>query len=190
MLPVDHCGYLPSLIFSIVSSRTECLYSQYQPNFLSAHRVKTMSKTTVAAIIIAQEDGTNILLALRNHEPFKGKWCLPGGHIDLYESVQEAVVREVKEEVGLDFGGHFFGYFDEIIPDYYIHAVVMVFVGSAEGALVLNPGEVTEARWYTLNEARALSLAFKHNEILDAYAARISIQPIPDQRASRFLRSQ
>jgi 8-oxo-dGTP diphosphatase len=134
-----------------------------------------MSKTTVAAIITAQDDPATILLALRNHEPFKGQWCLPGGHIDLYESVREAIVREVKEEVGVDFDGHFFGYFDEIIPDRYIHAVVMVFVGRAEGAPVLDPLEVAEVRWCALDEARALSLAFKHNEILDAYVARMPI---------------
>ncbi|MBX3001838.1 MAG: NUDIX hydrolase [Caldilineaceae bacterium] len=133
-----------------------------------------MSKTTVAAILTAQDDESNILLALRNHEPFKGQWCLPGGHIDLYEPAQEAIVREVKEEVGLDFDGRFFGYFDEIIPDRYIHAVVIVFVGSTVGAPVLNAAEVAEVRWYTLDEARALPLAFRHNEILDAYAARIS----------------
>lgn len=132
-----------------------------------------MSKTTVAAIITAKDDNTNILLALRNHEPFKGQWCLPGGHIDLYESVQEAIVREVKEEVGLDFDCQFFGYFDEIIPDRYIHAVVMVFVGRTEGTPVLDAAEVADVRWYTLDEARALPLAFRHTEILDAYAARM-----------------
>jgi len=33
----------------------------------------------------------------RNVNPFKDHWCLPGGHIDDYESVENAVVREVKE---------------------------------------------------------------------------------------------
>jgi 8-oxo-dGTP diphosphatase len=134
-----------------------------------------MSKSTVAAIITAQDDTASILLALRNHEPFKEQWCIPGGHIDLYEPVQEAIVREVKEEVGLDFEAHFFGYFDEIIPERYIHAVVMVFVGKAEGTLTLDPLEVADARWFSLEEARALPLAFRHNEILDAYATHISV---------------
>lgn len=134
-----------------------------------------MSKPTVAAIITAPTDATNILLALRNHDPFKGQWCIPGGHIDLYEPVQEAVVREIKEEVGLDFDAHFFRYFDEIIPERYIHAVVLVFVGKAEGTMILDPVEVAEVRWFPLDEARVLPLAFRHNEILDAYAEWISV---------------
>lgn len=134
-----------------------------------------MSKPTVAAIITAHDDAASVLLALRNHEPFKGQWCIPGGHIDLYEPVQEAIVREVKEEVGLDFDAHFFGYFDEIIPERYIHAVVMVFVGTAQGTPSLDPVEVAEARWFNLDDARVLPLAFQHNGILDAYAERIAL---------------
>jgi 8-oxo-dGTP diphosphatase len=42
------------------------------------------------------------LIIRRAHEPRKGEWSLPGGHLDLGESLIDAVRREVKEETGLD----------------------------------------------------------------------------------------
>ncbi len=42
-----------------------------------------------------------VLLVQRGHEPAKGQWSLPGGLIDVGESLREAVTREVREETGL-----------------------------------------------------------------------------------------
>lgn len=53
----------------------------------------------VGAIII---EGEQILLEKRKNSPSKGKWSVPGGLVDLGETVEEAVIREVKEETGLD----------------------------------------------------------------------------------------
>jgi 8-oxo-dGTP diphosphatase len=53
----------------------------------------------VGALIL---DGDKILLEQRKNEPSKGKWSVPGGLVELGESMEDAVVREVKEETGLD----------------------------------------------------------------------------------------
>jgi 8-oxo-dGTP diphosphatase len=53
----------------------------------------------VGAIIL---DGDQILLEKRKNSPGKGKWSVPGGLVDLGENVEDAVVREVKEETGLE----------------------------------------------------------------------------------------
>ena len=53
----------------------------------------------VGAIIL---EGDKILLEKRKNMPSKGKWSVPGGLVELGESVENAVVREVKEETGLD----------------------------------------------------------------------------------------
>ena len=91
-----------------------------------------MSKATAAAIVISK-DASKILLTRRNISPFKGQWCLPGGHIERFEKAKDAAIREVKEETGLDFEAQFFCYEDEIIPEQNIHAVVIVFKGQGSG---------------------------------------------------------
>jgi 8-oxo-dGTP diphosphatase len=53
----------------------------------------------VGAVIL---DGDKILLEKRKNAPSKGKWSVPGGLVELGEDVEQAVVREVKEETGLD----------------------------------------------------------------------------------------
>lgn len=132
-----------------------------------------MPQTTVAAIITRLWESTEqILLTRRNVEPFKGKWCLPGGHIDSYEAVREAVVREVKEETGLLYRPRFYGYFDEIMPNYGIHHVVIVFEGRGEGELHYQESEVSEIGWFSVSERRSLPLAFRHDDILSSYATR------------------
>lgn len=57
------------------------------------------SSATVAVIINDQKE---ILVATRAHEPAKGTYDLPGGFVDMYETAEEAVSREVKEETSLN----------------------------------------------------------------------------------------
>jgi 8-oxo-dGTP diphosphatase len=134
-----------------------------------------MPEATVVAIIW-QETGhislpVDILLTKRKYPPFEGFFCLPGGHIDRFESADAAVCREVKEETGLDFKGTFQGKSEEIYPDKNIHNIALVYSGHAQGQLNFNE-EVTEYKWVSFDEAVSMKLAFGHECIL---AERISI---------------
>ena len=53
----------------------------------------------VGAIILNEG---KILLEKRKNAPGKGKWTVPGGLVELGERIEQAVIREVKEETGLD----------------------------------------------------------------------------------------
>ena len=68
-----------------------------------------MPQATAAAIITSRQAGRmHILLTRRaRHLSFPGEWCLPGAHIEPYEKARNAVIREVKEETGLDFEAQF-----------------------------------------------------------------------------------
>jgi mutator protein MutT len=53
----------------------------------------------VGALILSED---RILLLKRKNEPARGKWSIPGGVVEVGESLEDAVVRETKEETGMD----------------------------------------------------------------------------------------
>jgi 8-oxo-dGTP diphosphatase len=54
-----------------------------------------------AALVVNEIDGS-VLLGQRGKEPNYGKWVMPGGKIEWGESIEDAAIREVKEETGLE----------------------------------------------------------------------------------------
>lgn len=126
-------------------------------------------RATVGAII--KKDG-KVLLVKRGHEPFKGYWCFPGGHIDFGETAEQAVIREVKEETGLTFKPKFLGYMDEIYPEINWHGEVLIFYGEAIGKEKIDGEEITGIKWFDFNEALKMKLAFDHQKTLEIYKNR------------------
>ena len=123
-------------------------------------------KATVGCII---EKNGKVLLTLRNCEPFKNHWCLPGGHIEYGEKAIDAVKREVKEETGLDIKPAFFRYYDEIYKNIKWHAIVVIFVSKAFGRIKKQEQEVKDIKWFDKNGIFKLPFAFRHKEVLKDY---------------------
>ena len=59
------------------------------------------SVTVDLVIFTIAEDDLKVLLIRRGQEPFKGRWALPGGFVEIDESLERAAARELKEEVGV-----------------------------------------------------------------------------------------
>jgi 8-oxo-dGTP diphosphatase len=89
-----------------------------------------------------------MLLLKRRLEPFKGCWCLPGGHVDENETLTQALKREFREETNLDIlvGELLAGRIEETSDR---TKVILTFeVTSAQGEIRLN-SESQEYGWFT-----------------------------------------
>lgn len=53
----------------------------------------------VSAIVLNKN--REVLLVLRDRDPYEGLWCLPSGFVELDETIEKAIIRELKEETGL-----------------------------------------------------------------------------------------
>src|SRR5262249_17350665 len=56
---------------------------------------------TVDAVIVTREERPRVLLIRRQHEPFAGMWALPGGFVDMDETLEASARRELEEESGV-----------------------------------------------------------------------------------------
>ena len=62
---------------------------------------KTHEVTTDVVIFTIKDDKLKVLLVKRAHEPFKGKWAIPGGFIRISETIDAAAIRILKEKTNV-----------------------------------------------------------------------------------------
>lgn len=129
---------------------------------------------TTAAVVEFQDK--RILLVKRRTIPFRGYWALPGGRVEGEETVEQTIVREVKEETGLDVEivrkigeYHEKGLKDEVEYDYSPACFLVRPVG---GEMRRQESEVEEMKLVSLKEIPA-RLAFEHSRMIQDYAARV-----------------
>jgi len=109
-----------------------------------------------------------LLLVNRKNEPFKGKWALPGGFVNIDEELDDAVARELAEEtalVGVPLEQiHTFG---NVGRDPRGRVITVVFMGIAtKGRNKLKADDdAAEARWFDIGKLPK-DLAFDHNEVV------------------------
>ncbi len=125
-----------------------------------------------ADCVIYDAEG-RVLLIRRRNEPFKGGYALPGGFVEIGETVEAACRREVKEEVGLDLGAlRLVGIYSDPERDPRGHTVSVAYLAELpEGAAALAGSDAAAIEW--VKDWRELPLAFDHARILeDAEALR------------------
>jgi 8-oxo-dGTP diphosphatase len=104
-----------------------------------------------------------VLLVRRAHPPSQGLWAIPGGRIELGETLQEAAEREIKEETGLTIrAGKPVYAFDVILRDdagrVQFHYVIVDLLADYVSGSVRAADDAYEARWVAPNELKELSV--------------------------------
>ena len=136
-----------------------------------------------ADCVIFGFDGVTIrvLLIQRGLEPYKGKWALPGGFMNMDESAEQCAARELEEETGLkNTTVEQFYTFSEVGRDPRERVITVAHFALVRLAEVRGGDDADVARWFGLDEIP--SLAFDHDRILrmalNRLKERICFKPI------------
>jgi 8-oxo-dGTP diphosphatase len=122
----------------------------------------------VGAIII---EAGRVLLVKRGHPPLMGDWSIPGGVLDLGETVREGAIREAREETGLVVvPDALLGVYDRLLrdPDGRVryHYVLVDFLCRRVAGDLLAAGDADDVRWFTPDELGRLPLAEDTREVI------------------------
>lgn len=129
-------------------------------------------------VVIAMDlpdGGEGVVLIERSNPPLG--WALPGGFVDYGETCEQAAVREMKEETGLDVRlTGLLGVYSDPDRDPRRHTMSVVYTGEAEDPSRLQAGDdAAVARVFPLGEWP--ELAFDHAQILADFLARRARRP-------------
>jgi 8-oxo-dGTP diphosphatase len=121
-----------------------------------------LSEHAEVAVGAVVQRGNELLLVQRGHGPGAGDWSLPGGRVRFGEDLREAVVRETREETGIQVAvDHFLGWVERIDgdPDPY-HFVILDFACVPLDAhqTPVAGDDATDARWVAVDDLTGLQL--------------------------------
>ena len=132
---------------------------------------------TVDCVVFGYEEASaalKVLLIRRKLPPYQGLWSLPGGFVQIDESIDEAATRELQEETGVNdifleqlytFGA------PERDPRERVISVAYYALVSLQQHPLQAATDASDAQWFTLAEMP--ELGFDHREILDCAIARL-----------------
>jgi ADP-ribose pyrophosphatase YjhB (NUDIX family) len=115
----------------------------------------------VGAVIV--EDG-RVVLVRRATEPMTGEWSIPGGLLEIGETLRAGAAREAREETGFEVeAGEVLGVLDRILPDANgkprYHYVLIDFLCRRLAGELRAGGDAAEARWASESELAGLGVA-------------------------------
>ena len=112
----------------------------------------------IGAAVLVEHNGT-FLLGLRNKQNAYGTWVIPGGGVGWGETIQDAAVREIKEETNIDVDIVRFICHKEIInlPGKY-HSVVFYYLAKPKHTSIKASDDISEARFFSIEEIKKLPI--------------------------------
>lgn len=125
----------------------------------------------VCSALIESPDGK---ILLGQSPKWHNKWILPGGHIDTGETIKEAVIREAREEVGIEIkptdwfvSGELINSKDFHRPGHFIYFDVLCLAKTKK--VQIDQREIIDYIWVDPQEALTMDLAESYNEVIKKY---------------------
>lgn len=119
-------------------------------------------KITVDGVLFKDD---KILLVQRKYPPFQGMWALPGGFVEYGETTENAIVREIKEETGLEtIIQSLLGVYSDPNRDPRGHTISVVYILEKKKGVVTSGDDAAKARFHQINMLPELS--FDHDIIV------------------------
>jgi len=115
-----------------------------------------------------------ILLIKRKNPPFQGIWALPGGFMEIDETLEETAARELEEETGLkNVELQQFKTFSQVDRDPRTRIVTTVFFGIVppENSVAMGGDDAESAEWFNVDDMPPLG--FDHRQIIGILLDRI-----------------
>ncbi|HTM38893.1 MAG TPA: NUDIX hydrolase [Terriglobales bacterium] len=128
----------------------------------------------VGALIV--ENG-RVVVIKRGKAPLLGEWSIPGGMLELGETLRQGAEREALEETGLVVRAtELLGVFDRIVPDeegnIVYHYVLIDFLCQRLSGELRAGADAADARWFTPEEIEKLPLALDTAQVIQAALAK------------------
>src|ERR1051326_4423037 len=152
-----------------VSRFRSCPYCRHEPlagqgharRCDNCHRSLYSSPSVAVSALIVDEDEQQILLTRRAVDPFAGEWDVPGGFIQVGESLEEGLARELAEELGITVrirrlvGSYVDTYGADATP-----VLAVFYVATIEGGEPVARDDVEAYRWF--DRGRLPRVAFRN----------------------------
>ncbi len=121
-----------------------------------------------------EDEDLKVILIQRDIEPFKAMWALPGGFVRIKETLEEAALRELKEETGIEkvYLEQLYTFGDlERDPRERIVTVAYYALVKMDGHDIKATADARRAAWFSIDDLP--ELAFDHDRILEAALERL-----------------
>jgi len=130
----------------------------------------------IAADCVVFDAHERLLLIRRKDEPYKGRYAFPGGFMNVGETVEEAALRELKEETGIEGRDpQLIGVYSDPARDPRHHTISVAYLVFVHEAVAIAGDDAASAEF--VENWNGLSLAFDHNRILqDALDTRARLR--------------
>ena len=138
-------------------------------------------KVAAAVLCDSLEKPTRIFATARGYGDFKGRWEFPGGKLEPGETARQALIREIREELGVCVRvGDLVGTVEYDYPSFHL-SMDCFWCRVEQGEIVLKEAEA--ARWLSREELRGVDWLPADAALIDRLAARMAPQESFAKRA-------